>query len=136
MADTYFAPVTVLGIGPVIIYGATSMDTPLLLNVESGAVKDSITGVLGQGVGRVRGTVKVKGTPDNKPVFRKVRLVREKDGLVLREQWSDKTTGAYDFTFIDELQTWTVVSYDHTQDKRAVIADNLTLANGGVEIMQ
>ena len=28
--------------------------------------------------------------------------------------------------FIDELQTWTVLSYDHTRDKRAVIADNLT----------
>lgn len=128
-------PALSVGTGPTIIYGIPSVSTPLYLGVASGAVKDYTTGVLGQGIGRVRGTVKEKGTASNVPVFRKVRLIRERDGLTVREQWSDKITGAYDFTFIDELQTWTVISYDHEHDFRAVIADNLTLANGGVEIM-
>ena len=97
-------------------------------------MKDYITGVLGQGIGRVRSTVQEKGTP-NTPVHRRVRLMRECDGLVLREQWSDPVTGAYDFQFVDELQTYTVLSYDHTRNFRAVIADGLTLANGTVELM-
>ena len=86
------------------------------------------------GTGRVRNTVKEKGAPDT-PVRRRVRLVRERDGLVVREQWSDPATGAYDFQFVDERQTYTVLSYDHTLDFRAVIADGLTLANGTVELM-
>lgn len=85
--------------------------------------KDYLTGVLGQGIGRVVGTV--KDTPDS-PVYRKVRLIRERDGLPMREMWSDPTTGAYDFQYVDELQTYTVVSYDHTKNFRAVIADGLT----------
>ena len=126
--------VSVLGLGPVISYGTTA-NVPLLhLGVETGSVKDTTSGVLGQGIGRVRGTVKETGMP-NSPVFRRVRLIRERDGMLMREVWSDKVTGAYDFTYIDELQTWTVVSYDHLHNYRAVVADNLTLANGGVEMM-
>ena len=86
------------------------------------------------GAGRVRNTVKEKGAPDT-PVHRRVRLVRERDGLVVREQWSNPATGAYDFQFVDALQTYTVLSYDHTLNFRAVIADGLTLANGTVELM-
>ena len=86
------------------------------------------------GRGRVRGTVKEKGSPDM-PASRRVRLVRERDGLLVREQWSDPVTGVYDFPYMDELQTYTVQSYDHTRNYRAVIADGLTLANGTVELM-
>ena len=86
------------------------------------------------GIGRVRNTVKEKGAPDT-PVHRRVRLVRERDGLVVREQWSNPATGAYDFQFVDALQTYTVLSYDHTLNCRAVSADGLTLANGTVELM-
>ncbi len=86
------------------------------------------------GNGRVRNTVKEKGTP-NIPLRRRVRLVRQRDGRVVREQWSDPVTGDYDFKYVDELQTYTVLSYDHTLNFRAVIADGLTLANGTVELM-
>lgn len=126
---------TTLGRGPVIPYGIPKVSPPVYLGIESGSVKDLQTGVLGQGIGRVRGTVKFKNTPVNTPLKRRVRLIREYDGLQVRETWSDPVTGIYDFTYIDELQTWTVVSYDYAHDKRAVIADNLTLANGGVELM-
>lgn len=124
-----------IGSGPIITYGTPSINPLTVLTVESGSVKDYVTGVLGQGIGRVRGTVKLKNTPVNTPLMRRVRLIRERDGLQVRETWSDPITGEYDFQYIDELQTWTVVSYDHAHDKRAVIADNLTLANGGVELM-
>lgn len=112
-----------LGTGPAIIYGTPGITPPVYLGVESGCVKDYITGVLGQGVGRVRGTIKEKGTV-NTPLHRKVRLIREKDGLVIREAWSDPVTGAYDFKYVDEAQTFTVISYDYTGAYRAVIADN------------
>ena len=77
------------------------------------------------GTGRVRGTVKIKGTPDA-PAYRRVRLVRERDGLLVREQFSDAVTGVYDFKNIDETASYTVLSYDHLRNYRAVIADNLT----------
>ena len=123
----------VIGQGPTITYGVPVLTSTIRLGVETG-LKDFTTGVLGKGIGRVRGTVKEKGTPDA-PVFRKVRLVRERDGLVIREQWSNRVTGAYDFQYVDELQTWTVISYDYLNNFRAVVADNLTLANTGVELL-
>jgi hypothetical protein len=110
-------------LGPVLpVYGLMALATPPVLRVQDGFA-DRVTGVLGTGRGRVRGTVKV--TPDT-PVSRRVRLIREVDGMVIREGTSDPVTGAYDFQFVDELQKWTVVSYDFENLFRAVIADNLT----------
>lgn len=77
------------------------------------------------GRGRIAGFVKIKATPTDIPVRRRVRLYRESDGALLREVWSDAKTGAYSFDWIDPSQRYTVVSYDYTHDKRAVIADNL-----------
>ena len=123
-----------VGAAPAIAYGTPRIALPAHLSVEAGSVKDQLTGVLGQGIGRVRGTVKETGTP-NAPLKRRVRLVRDRDGLQVRELWSDPVTGEYDFRYVDELQAWTVVSYDHLNNYRAVVADNLTLANGGVELI-
>ena len=126
MADTYFSTAIVIGQGPVMTYGTPTLSTVTRLGPETGAIKDMVTGQLGQGIGRVRGTVKRKDSPANAPLKRRVRLVRERDGLVVREAWSDAATGEYDFKYIDELQTWTVIAYDHEHNFRAVIADNLT----------
>ncbi|MGJ7506854.1 LamG-like jellyroll fold domain-containing protein [Variovorax sp. GT1P44] len=87
---------------------------------------DYISGVLGQGVGRISGTTRKVGIPNNVPVRVRVRLVRERDFLPMRETWSDPITGAYSFDYVDELQTYTVVAFDHTHDERAVVGDNLT----------
>lgn len=76
------------------------------------------------GLGRIYGTVKVDGSPDT-PVFRRVRLHRDKDGMVVNEQWSDPVTGAYDFQYIQTGYTYTVIAYDHTEDFRAVVADRI-----------
>lgn len=95
---------------------------------------DYVTGILGTGKGRVKGTTKDKGSP-NVAVSERVRLYREQDGLLIRELWSTPGTGAYSFDYVDELQTYTVLSYDHDKNFRAVVADGLTLANGGVELI-
>ncbi len=113
-----------IGGGVALDFGYSAIDQPVYFGVESGSVKDQITGVLGEGIGRVKGTVATKGSP-NQPVHRKVRLIRDRDGLVIRETWSNATTGEYDFQWVDEAQTFTVVSYDHLHNYRAVIADNL-----------
>ena len=78
------------------------------------------------GQARIWGTTKTKGTPTDTPVRRKVRLFRDRDGLMVRETWSNATTGAYTFTEIDENETYSVVSYDHNNNFRAVIADRIT----------
>lgn len=85
---------------------------------------DYKTGLLGNGTGTVYGTTEIKGTP-NAPLRARVRLIRERDGLVYREVWSDGVTGAYRFDCVDELETYTVLTYHPTRDKRAVVADGI-----------
>ncbi len=77
------------------------------------------------GKGRIAGTTHVKGTP-NIAVRRRVRLLRERDSMMIRETWSDPVTGAYSFDNIDQNYQYTVISFDHDHNHRAVIADNLT----------
>lgn len=114
----------------------SSVAKPLQMRLQTpvSGRKDYLTGVLGQGIGRVHGTTKDKGTP-NVPVSEKVVLHRQIDGMVIRTVWSTPGTGAYSFDYVDELQAYYVVSFDHDLNFRAVIADNLTLANGGVELI-
>lgn len=81
------------------------------------------TGRGGNGV--ITGTVKIKGTPDY-AVSRRVRLYRDRDGILVGETWSDQTTGAYTFDGLDRSQRYTVLALDHTGNFRAVPADNLT----------
>jgi hypothetical protein len=77
------------------------------------------------GDGTITGTVKVKGTPTNVPVARKVRLVRDVDAACIRETWSDPVSGAYTFAEIDRTVSYTVLSYDYTENFRAVVADRV-----------
>jgi len=44
---------------------------------------------------------------------------------VIRETWSEASTGAYLFGRVDMSARYTVVSYDHTQAFRAVVADRV-----------
>jgi hypothetical protein len=77
------------------------------------------------GFGRILGTVKEKGAPTNLPLRRRVRLIHEFTGRLIRETWSDAATGNYEFVGIDPTQRYTVVTYDYTNTYRAVVADNL-----------
>lgn len=92
-------------------------------------------GQRGKSIGRLRGTIHEKGVVTNPAVVRRVRLYRERDGLLIREQWSAPVTGAYDFQNIDELETYTVITFDHTHNFGPAANDNLTLANGVIELM-
>ncbi|MBR7793774.1 LamG domain-containing protein [Undibacterium sp. FT147W] len=77
------------------------------------------------GNGKITGTTKVKGTPDY-AVHRRVRLLRDIDGRIVRETWSDPVTGAYTFNNISSAIKYTVIAYDYNHQFKAVIADNLT----------
>lgn len=77
------------------------------------------------GLGTISGTVAIDSTPDI-PVRRLVRLVRDRDGVVVRETYSDATTGAYSFPEINQNVRYSAIAYDAYHDRRAVIADNLT----------
>lgn len=78
------------------------------------------------GTGFIHSTVKRDGDPIDLPMRRKVRLMRERDGRVVGETWSDAATGAYEFNYIDPAERYTVLAYDHEHNFRAVVADNLT----------
>ena len=67
--------------------------------------------------------VAIDSNPDI-PVSRKVRLFDRATGRLVRETWSDPTTGRYRFDRI-RLGPWTIVAYDHTDFYNAVIADNI-----------
>jgi hypothetical protein len=119
MADHTYAELTGLAFGlsafmPPSTYPKAFIEqVPSLFDVEYG------------GRGRVYGTVKITGTPQI-PVSRRVRLIRDRDGICIREVWSDAATGAYEFIYVDETERYTVLAYDHTHDFRGVVADNLT----------
>lgn len=89
--------------------------------VAQGALQD-----FGQdrGAYRIADVVVIQGAPDI-PVSRRVLLHDQLSGRVLRSTWSDPVTGAYSFERI-RMGRFYVVAFDHTGDKRAVIADNLT----------
>lgn len=77
------------------------------------------------GDGQIVGTVKQKSTPANTPLRRKVLLLDETTNIVMRETWSDAVTGAYAFSHIDRFRRYSVITFDYTNNYRAVIADNL-----------
>jgi hypothetical protein len=77
------------------------------------------------GSGTIYGTTKIKGTP-NTPTKARVRLLRDRDGLLARETWSDQATGAYSFTEIDTAQRFTVLAQDLNGAFRPVAASQLT----------
>jgi len=77
------------------------------------------------GAYRITGTTKNKAAPSDLPVSRRVRLHEQSSGRIVRETWSDATTGAYTFAGL-RLTAYYVVSFDHTNTFGGVIADNLT----------
>ena len=78
------------------------------------------------GQGTISSTVKKDTDPVDTPVHRKVRLIREVDGMLIRETWSHPVTGVYTFSGISTDYKYTVISYDYERNFRAVVADGLT----------
>lgn len=71
------------------------------------------------GPGTITGTIKNTGTP-NTPVRRRVRLHEQSSGRIVREAWSDATTGAYTFAGL-RLTRYYVTAFDHTGTYGGVI---------------
>ncbi|WP_219211952.1 SPRY domain-containing protein [Variovorax boronicumulans] len=78
------------------------------------------------GLGVIASTVKKAADPANLPLRRKVRCYRERDGLLVGETWSELGTGNYRFEWLPLQEKYTVLSYDHEHNFRAVVADNLS----------
>jgi hypothetical protein len=77
------------------------------------------------GPGRIVGTVKLKSSPSNVPLVRKVLLFSEQSNTLVAQTWSN-SSGDYSFDCLDLNQKYSVIAYDYKQNYRAVIADNLT----------
>ena len=76
------------------------------------------------GPGTITGTTKNTGTPPT-PVRRRVRLHEQSSGRIVRETWSDATTGAYSFTGL-RLTRYYITGFDHTGTYAGVIETDIT----------
>ncbi len=64
------------------------------------------------------------------PQSRRVRLHDQRSGRLVREQWSDPTTGEVDFQYLRE-GPWILYALDHTGEHEAVaISDRLATVDG------
>lgn len=68
---------------------------------------------------QITGTTKNAGTPAT-PVSRRVRLHEQSSGRIVRESWSDATTGAYTFAGL-RLTRYYITAFDHTGEFGGVI---------------
>lgn len=119
---------TVKGWGGARLYGETlspvvALQSPAVLQNPIVSSADYSTE---GGRGIITDTVKTKASPADIATFARVRLVRERDGKVIQETWSDPVTGAYTFSGFNERDTYSVTAYHPAHGYRAVIADNLT----------
>lgn len=77
------------------------------------------------GPGTIHGTVEQKLTGDTTlPLKRRVRLHRSRDGLLVRETWSD-AQGNYRFDGLSTRYEYDVIAWDHEGQFRSTIANNL-----------
>lgn len=77
------------------------------------------------GPGTIHGTVEQKLSGDTTlPLKRRVRLHRSRDGLLVRETWSD-AQGNYRFDGLSTRYEYDVIAWDHEGQFRSTIANNL-----------
>lgn len=78
------------------------------------------------GRGAIYGTVELYNPAGNIAMSsRRVRLHRSRDGLLVRETWSN-TQGQYRFDGISQRYTYDVIAWDHEGLQRSVVANDLT----------
>ncbi|MFZ7336181.1 LamG-like jellyroll fold domain-containing protein [Comamonas jiangduensis] len=76
------------------------------------------------GRGCIYGTVELYAQAGNIPLPRRVRLHRSRDGLLVRETWSD-AQGNYRFDGITDRYKYDVIAWDHEGMQRSVVANDL-----------
>ena len=104
-------------------FGSLHYDVPVPV-ARDGAVPLPVDLRFG-GRATIAGDVAVKGqggAPDL-PVRSRVRLFRQRDGLLAREAWSDPATGAFAFDGIDESQQYIALAEDGSGVYAPVAAD-------------
>jgi hypothetical protein len=77
------------------------------------------------GHGCIYGTVELYAQAGNIPLPRRVRLHRSRDGLLVREMWSD-AQGNYRFEHITDRYKYDVIAWDHEGLQQSVVANDLT----------
>lgn len=77
------------------------------------------------GQGSIYGTVELYAQAGNIPLPRRVRLHRSRDGLLVRETWSD-AQGNYRFDGITDRYKYDVIALDHEGLQQSVVANDLT----------
>lgn len=77
------------------------------------------------GNGSIYGTVELYNQAGNIPLPRRVRLHRSRDGLLVRETWSD-AQGNYRFDGITDRYKYDVIAWDHEGLQQSVVANDLT----------
>lgn len=98
--------------------------------LPASAAQVSVGGVDAQdmecgGQGCIFGTVEQKLTGDaTLPLKRRVRLHRSRDGMLVRETWSDEN-GHYRFDGLSTRYEYDVIAWDHEGQFRSTIANNL-----------
>lgn len=93
--------------------GATQSPQVVALDMECG------------GQCSIYGAVELYAQAGNIPLPRRVRLHRSRDGLLVRETWSD-AQGNYRFDGISERYTYDVIAWDHEGLQQSVVANDLT----------
>lgn len=73
----------------------------------------------------IHGTVELYVQTGNIPLPRRVRLHRSRDGLLVRETWSD-AQGNYRFDGITDRYKYDVIAWDHEGLQQSVVANDLT----------
>lgn len=90
-------------------------------SVKSHLVQDLEFG----GQAGIYGTVELYAQAGNIPLPRRVRLHRSRDGLLVREAWSD-AQGNYRFDGITDRYKYDVIAWDHEGLQQSVVANDLT----------
>lgn len=77
------------------------------------------------GQGCIYGAVELYAQSGNIPLPRRVRLHRSRDGMLVRETWSD-AQGNYRFDGITDRYKYDVIAWDHEGLQQSVVANDLT----------
>lgn len=108
---------------PLVSEIGSTLPSGTFATAQVGAIKGADTE--NGGDASIYGTVELYTQTGNIPLPRRVRLHRSRDGMLVRETWSD-AQGHYRFDGISERYTYDVIAWDHEGLQQSVVANDLT----------